>query len=127
MFGSMTVTAAVAALAIETAAAGAIQAGSPGAAPASNSGDRVCKYVVAEERGSKPYRLCLTKSGWAAKAEKDAKDANRIECRYEEVPGSKFRSKKICQPASEWVEQRRLHRQQVEDMQMRVCVAGAGC
>ena len=87
----------------------------------------VCKYVVSAKRGSKPTRLCLTESQWAAKAAKDAEDANRIECRYEEVPGTKFRSKKVCQPASEWAEQRRLHREQIEQVQMKVCVGGAGC
>lgn len=121
------VTAGVA-LAIASAAAGAGNGAVSAAAPApAATADTVCKYVVAAKAGSKPYRLCLTESQWAAKAQKDAENANRIECRYEEVPGTKFRSKKVCQPASEWAEQRRLHREQVEDIQMRVCVAGAGC
>ena len=100
------------------------------AAPASQAADDakvVCKYVITAKRGAKPFQMCLTKAKWAAKEAKDSEDANRIECRYEEVPGSKFKSKKICQPASEWAEQRRMHREQVEDIQMKVCVAGGGC
>lgn len=115
------VTAAIAAAAVQTPAAQATPA------TGGTADEAVCKYVVSDERGSKPFRMCLTQSQWAAKEAKDAENANRIVCRYEDVPGSKFKSRKICQPASEWAEQRRLHREQVEDIQMRVCVGGAGC
>lgn len=118
--------AAALAIASPATAGGEHASTAPGPAVGSVAGT-VCKFVVSAKRGSKPTRLCLTESQWAAKAAKDAEDANRIECRYEEVPGTKFRSKKVCQPASEWAEQRRLHREQIEQVQMKVCVSGAGC
>ncbi len=87
----------------------------------------VCKNVVAAQRGSKPFQMCLTKSAWAEREAKDSQNANRIVCRYEEVPGDRFRSKKICQSASAWAERRRLDREEVEKIQRSVCVSGGGC
>ena len=88
---------------------------------------QVCKTVVSAEPGAKPYKLCMSRAEWDAKKIADAKDANRIVCRYEEVPGSRFRSKKICQPASAWDEQRLRDRQAVDQIQRSTCVPGAGC
>jgi hypothetical protein len=86
-----------------------------------------CKYVVASTPGAKPYRMCMNKGDWAIKEAQDNKDANRIVCHYQETPGSRVRGEKICQPASAWAEDRRQSREQTEDIQMRVCVPGAGC
>lgn len=123
------ITAAVA-ITIGSAVSGSPQALASSAAPASDGagdGQVVCKYVVSAQRGAKPFQMCLTKSQWAAKEAKDSADLNRIECRYEEAIGSKLKSRKVCQPASEWAQQRRMHREQVQDIQMRVCVPGGGC
>ncbi len=87
----------------------------------------VCKSVVTARLGSKPFQLCLTKSEWVEREAKDSQNANRIVCRYEEVPGDRFRSKKICQSASAWAERRQLDREAVESIQRSVCVSGAGC
>ncbi len=105
-------------------AAGAAQQTSSAAAVATQA---VCKHVVSAQAGATPFPMCLTKSEWAQREAKDMKDANRIVCRYQDVPGSRFRSKKICQPASAWAGHRRLEREQVEQIQRNVCVAGAGC
>lgn len=122
-----TITAAMA-IGLASAAIGASQSTSSAAPdhdPAADS--KVCKYVVSAKRGSKPFQMCLTKSQWAAKTEKDAMEANRIVCRYEEKIGTRLVSRKICQPASEWAEQQQMHRDQVQDIQIRVCVPGGGC
>lgn len=87
----------------------------------------VCKIVITARPGSKPFQMCLTKSAWAEREAKDSQNANRIVCRYEEVPGDRFRSKKICQSASAWAERRQLDREAVERIQRSVCVSGGGC
>ena len=99
----------------------------PQASGATKDPSVVCKYVVSDEPGTKPFQMCLTKAEWALKELQDSKDPNRIVCRYEQSPGSRVTSRKICQPASAWAEQERLDRAQVEDLQMRTCVMGAGC
>lgn len=96
--------------------------GSPAAVPA-----KTCKYVVSAEPGAKPYQMCMTKAEWAAKAAADAKDANRMVCRYEEVPGTRFRGRKICMTAAEWTNQRFEERQAIERIQSSTCKAGSGC
>ena len=106
-------------------AAAAPEAFPPAQAPAQDQ--KVCQYVVSADVGAKPYQLCLTKAEWDAKKAEDAKDATRMVCRYEEVPGTRFRSAKVCQPKSAWDEARRLDREAVEQIQRSVCVAGAGC
>ena len=86
--------------------------------PTQQEQSQVCKTVVSAEPGAKPHKLCMTRAEWDAKKVADAKDANRIVCRYEEVPGTRFRSRKVCQPASEWDNQRQLQRQELERVQM---------
>lgn len=98
-----------------------------GDAQAAATEKKICKYVVASNRGAKPYELCMTKAEWAAKSKADAKDANRTVCRYQEIPGDRFRSRKLCMSAAEWENQRQLERQAVERIQSGVCVPGAGC
>src|SRR5437868_1096836 len=66
---------------------------------AANTPDKICKYVVAPEPGSKPYQLCLTKAAWAVKEKLDAQDATRIECHYVAKTGGKFESAKVCMTA----------------------------
>lgn len=107
-----------------TAAAAAPQVSS--IAAASDPGE-VCKFVVSAQPGAKPFQMCLTRSEWAQRDAQAMKNANRIECRYQDVPGNRFRSKKICQPASAWAEHQRLEREALEAVQRSVCVAGGGC
>ena len=99
------------------------------AQPTSPAPDRskICKMVVSAERGAKPYELCMTREEWDAKKIADAKDANRLVCRYEEQSGTRFRSTKVCMTAAEWWNQRQRERQEVERIQMQTCVQGAGC
>jgi hypothetical protein len=92
-------------------------------APATDAGAnspaprKVCQYVVKAEPGATPEKMCLTKAEWDGKALADAKDANRLVCHYEQVPGTRFRSAKVCMPASQWAEQRRLEREAIEQIQ----------
>ncbi len=87
----------------------------------------VCKFVITAQPGAKPFQMCLTRSEWAQRDAIASRDANRIECRYQDVPGSRFHSKKICQPASAWAEHQRLEREALEAVQRNVCVRGGGC
>ena len=88
---------------------------------------KVCKMVASDKPNTKPFELCMTKAEWDAKAIADARDANRIVCHYEDEPGTRLRSRKICQPASAWNEQRQSEREAVERIQAQTCVPGAGC
>jgi hypothetical protein len=78
----------------------------------------VCKYVVAATPGSKPYRMCLSKADWALKEQQDAKDPNRIVCHYEQEPGSRLKGRKVCQPASQWAQDKQDYRDSTERIQM---------
>lgn len=102
--------------------------GSLSQSPATNlDPSKVCKMVASAEPNTKPFEMCLSKAEWDAKAIADAKDANRIVCHYEEEPGTRLRNRKICQPASAWNARTVGDREQVEGMQMKTCVPGAGC
>ncbi len=122
------VTGAMVVSGLAVAAGAAAIAQSP---PAPNSEDSkiICKYVVAAgpSRENKPYRMCMSKSDWALKDQRDSKDANRIVCKYEQDPESKLSGKKICQPASEWAEQERLAREKIQEIQMRTCSSYQPC
>lgn len=87
----------------------------------------VCKKVVSAEPGAKPYQMCMTKAEWAAKKKADAKNPNRIVCRYEDSTGNRLKSYKICMTAAEWIDQRQRERDSIEQIQRKVCVAGGGC
>ena len=88
---------------------------------------RICKMVVAAERGAKPYEMCMSKAEWEAKAIADAKDATRMVCRYQEDIKTRFRSFKVCMTAAEWENQRLAERQAIERIQSGACVPGGGC
>jgi hypothetical protein len=88
---------------------------------------KVCKMVASDQPNTKPFEMCLTRAEWDAKAIADAKDANRIVCHYEDEPGTRLRSRKICQPASAWNARTAGDREQTEGLQMKTCVPGAGC
>ena len=88
---------------------------------------KTCKMVVSDKQNTKTFEMCMTKAEWEAKAIADAKDANRIVCHYEEEPGTRLRSRKICGTASEWAAQKRGDREVTERIQMQTCVPGAGC
>ena len=90
-------------------------------------GDQVCKWVITAEEGAKPFQMCMTKAQWKAKEIEDAKDPNRMVCRIDSRPDSRVGAQKTCMPASEWAERQRLDQQQIQDLQMRTCVQGAGC
>ena len=60
----------------------------------------------------------MQEADWAMKQAKDSKNANRIVCHYEDVPGSRLQGQKICQPASAWAEDRRAAREATEKVQM---------
>ena len=106
------------------AAAGAAN---PGGAVVPQDQRQVSKTVVSAEVGSKPYQMCLTAAEWKARKVAESKNPNRMVCRYQEQPGTRFRSYKICLPQSEWDNQRLRERQAIEQIQMRSCVPGAGC
>ena len=120
---ALTILAAVTA---GSAASAALASQKAAASPAPDE-SKICKMVVDNKPRSKPYQLCMTKAEWEAKKIADAKDATRIECRYAEMPGTRFRSAKVCMTAAEWWNQRQADRQAVERIQMQTCVQGAGC
>ena len=55
---------------------------------------------------------------WAAKKKQDAADATRIVCHYEEEPGTRFASRKICMSAAQWDDRKLQDRQDVERIQL---------
>lgn len=77
-----------------------------------------CEYVVSAEPGSKPTRMCLPQSQWAAKKKQDAADPTRIVCHYEEEPGTRFASRKICMSAAQWDDRKLQDRQDIERIQL---------
>jgi hypothetical protein len=101
--------------------------GSSTSQTATTAGSPICKMVVSAEPGAKPYQLCMTKAEWEAKKIADAKDANRLVCRYQEDPKTRFRSFKICMTADQWENQRLEDRQAIDRVQMQSCVPGGGC
>jgi hypothetical protein len=103
-------------LGFAAAAAGTAAISQAPPAPSVDDSKIVCKYVVAP--GAEPYRKCMSKGDWALKQTKDSKDANRIVCHYEDVPGSRLKGQKICQPASAWAEDQRVAREATERVQM---------
>jgi len=88
---------------------------------------KVCKKVVEATPGSKPYDLCLTKAEWEAKKIADAKNPNRMVCKYTESPATRFRSYKVCMTAMEWERQRQEDRAAIDHIQRQSCVPGGGC
>ena len=111
-----------------TAAAVAAQDGppSPTPAPGSYQEKTTCKYVLTAEHGSKPYKLCLTNAQWKLANVRGGNDPNRIECHIQDDAASKLSSYKICQPASQWQQDRQDARDLVERIQQGSCVGGGG-
>jgi len=105
----------------------AVAAQGPAAVEAAKRAGYVCKWVVTEEEGAKPFEMCMSKAQWTAKEIEDAKDPNRMVCRIGARPDSRVGAQKTCKPASQWAEDQRLEQQQIQDLQMRTCVAMAGC
>jgi len=87
----------------------------------------ICKYVLATEPHAKPYELCQSRAQWDALEESYAKNANRMVCHYEEMPGTKLGAHKVCGPQSAWEARAAEARQMTEKIQMGTCVPGAGC
>jgi hypothetical protein len=96
-------------------------------APGTAAPDKICRFVVTPEPGTKPYKVCMTAPEWQAKKRADAADVNRIVCRYQQAPGTRITAQKICMPAGEWAEQERLEREAIQHLQMTSCVPGGGC
>ena len=60
-----------------------------------------------------------------AQKAKDAHDPNEVVCEKQEETGSRLGSHKICMTRSQWAEQRRLNRMDVDKLQtQRGCTAG---
>jgi len=53
-------------------------------------------------------------------------DPNEVVCEKQEDTGSRLSSSKICMTRSQWAEQRRLNRQDIEKMQTQRPCAGEG-
>ena len=100
---------------------------SPGNASISGSSKPICKLVLAPEPGANPYQLCQTRAQWDALEASYAKDANRMVCHYEEIPGTKIGAHKVCGPQSAWEARAFQSREAVERIQRSTCVPGAGC
>jgi hypothetical protein len=81
--------------------------------------DMVCKYVVAAgpARDNKPYQLCQSKEKWAAMEAADNKDANRIECHYQDITGSRVKNGKRCMSADMWVQERQMTADYIQKIQ----------
>ena len=94
-----------------------------GAAPSK----KICKWVVAAARGSKPNQLCLSAAAWGARDKLSAADATKEECHYIQIDGSRFESAKVCMTAAEWQNARQADRELTERIQSSTCVAGGGC
>lgn len=92
-----------------------------------DSAKPICKYVLAADPGAKPYQLCQTQAQWDALEAQYAKNANRMVCHYEEMPGTRVEAHKVCGPQSAWEQRRQDAREETERIQMSVCVPGAGC
>ena len=73
---------AAAAIAIASAAVAAQQTQILGGhLPAAAPGEpEICRYVLTDKEGSRPFKLCLTKSQWKIADSRNSKDPNQIEC-----------------------------------------------
>jgi hypothetical protein len=89
-----------------------------GSAPsAEDQQKRVCQFVLSSQPGALPYQLCQTKAEWAALEASYAKSANRMVCRYEEIPGTRTKGHKLCGPKSAWEARQAEAREAVETIQ----------
>ena len=120
---------AAAAIAIASAAVAAQQTQILGGhLPAAAPGEpEICRYVLTDKEGSRPFKLCLTKSQWKIADSRNSKDPNQIECHIYEDISTKLRSFKLCQPASAWRQEVQDARDFIEQVQRSSCVPGAGC
>ena len=87
----------------------------------------VCKYVLSAQPGAEPYKLCQSNAQWQALEDAYAKDANRMVCHYEDMPGTKINGHKVCGPLSAWKDRQAEAREATETIQRGVCVPGGGC
>ena len=87
----------------------------------------ICRYVLTDTQGSRPFRLCLTKAQWKVADSRNSKDPNQIECHIQEDITTKLRSFKLCRPASEWRQETQDARDFIDQIQRSSCVPGGGC
>jgi len=114
--------------ALAATAAGAFAWSQTGSATTSpDDTNPVCKFVLASDPGALPYKLCQSKAQSAALEAQYAKDANRMVCHYEDMPGTKLGAHKICGPQSAWDARQQQAREMTEKIQMGTCVPYAGC
>jgi hypothetical protein len=99
---------------------GHLPAPQPGESP-------ICRFVLTDKQGSRPFKLCLTKSQWKVADSRNSKDPNQIECHIEEDITTRLSSYKICQPASAWRQETQDARDFIERVQQSSCVPGGGC
>jgi hypothetical protein len=87
----------------------------------------ICRYVLTDTQGSRPFKLCLTKAQWKVADSRNSKDPNQLECHIQEDITTKLRSFKICQPASTWRQETQDARDFIDQIQRSSCVPGGGC
>ena len=105
-------------LSLVIAALAATTAGASTTSQATDNSQQECKFVLAADPGALPYKLCQSKAQWAALEAQFAKDANRMVCHYEDLPGTKLGAHKICGPLSSWEARQAQAREQTEKIQM---------
>ena len=91
--------------------------GQSASTPSAGDSRPICKFVLSSEPKALPYELCQTKAQWAALEASYAKDANRMVCRYEDIPGTRIGGHKICGPLNAWEARRQLAREETEKIQ----------
>lgn len=118
ILASAAILAASAAGASATGRAAPAQSGTPVQSVAGDT-DVVCKYVVrpGPARENKPFQLCQSSEKWAAKQAADDKDANHVECHYQEITGSRLRAGKRCMTADMWVQERQMTADYIQKIQ----------
>ena len=87
----------------------------------------ICRFVLTDTQGSRPFKLCLTKAQWKIADSRNSKDPNQLECHIQEDITTKLRSFKICRPASEWRQETQDARDFIDQVQRSSCVPGGGC
>jgi hypothetical protein len=118
ILASAAILAASAAGASVTGRTAPAQSAAP-AQPAAADPDVVCKYVVhpGPALENKPFQLCQSEEKWAAKQAADDKNANHVECHYQEITGSRLRAGKRCMSADMWVQERQMTADYIQKIQ----------
>ena len=124
IMGTAAATLAVASAAIASQQTPVLGGQLPSAAPGEPT---ICRFVLTDTQGSRPFKLCLTKAQWKTADSRNSKDPNQLECHIQEDITTKLRSFKICRPASEWRQETQDARDFIDQIQRSSCVPGGGC